>query len=137
MWKQQIADAAARDSRIRFEQGYVATDRKHALYRAADLVVLPYTEFASASAVLCDAYAYHLPVVATDVGALGASVRADGTGWVVRPSDAADLAAAIETAVTNAESRSASSANARRAAAERTPERTAARLRALYDEIVH
>jgi glycosyltransferase involved in cell wall biosynthesis len=131
----QIRAAAARDPRIRFEAGYVTAARKHELYSEADLVVLPYTSFESTSAVLCDAYAYHLPVVATDVGGLGASVRADATGWVVPPADVASLAGAIDTALRDPDAWRQASAQSTLAAAERTPLRTAATLRALYDRI--
>jgi glycosyltransferase involved in cell wall biosynthesis len=96
--------------------------------------VLPYTEFPSASAVLCDAYAYHVPVVATDVGGLGASVRSEQTGWVVPPSDTDALATALGAALGDPSAWQRASANAARIAAERTPERTAAILRSLYDE---
>jgi glycosyltransferase involved in cell wall biosynthesis len=129
-----IRDAARGDSRITFEQGYVSASRKHELYSAADIIVLPYTEFPSASAVLCDAYAYRVPVVATDVGGLGASVRSDGTGWVVPPSDAEALATALAAALGDAPAWGRASENAGRIAAERTPQRIAALLRALYDE---
>jgi glycosyltransferase involved in cell wall biosynthesis len=91
----RLRAAAAADARIQVEIGYVSEDRKHELHRAADLIVLPYTSFASQSAVLHDAYAHGRPVVVTDVGALGETVRADGTGTVVPPSDPGALAAAI------------------------------------------
>lgn len=133
--EEQIRAAACDDPRIDFEPGYVTPVRKHQLYSAADLVVLPYTEFASASAVLCDAYAYHLPVVVTDVGALGASVRSDRTGWVVPPGDSVALATAIAAAVSDADAWRAASDHARRAASERTPQQVAATLRALYDDV--
>jgi len=130
-----IRDAAVRDARITFEQGYVSASRKHELYSAADIVALPYTEFPSASAVLCDAYAYHVPVVATDVGGLGSSVRADETGWVVPPSDVEALATALATALGDLPARQRASVNAAAIAAERTPQRIAAILRSLYDEV--
>ncbi len=134
--EQEIRAAACKDARIRFEQGYVTAARKHELYSSADIVVLPYTEFPSASAVMCDAYAYHLPIVATDVGGLGASVRADGTGWVVPPSDAGALAGAIRTAIDDRPAWRHAADNAGRRAAERTPARIGATLRALYDDAV-
>jgi glycosyltransferase involved in cell wall biosynthesis len=134
--EQQVRDAAANDARIRFEHGYVPASRKHELYSAADLVVLPYTDFPSASAVMCDAYAYHLPIVATDVGGLGASVRADRTGWVVPASNVDALADAIRAAIGDRPAWRRAADNARRMAAERTPERIGAILRALYEDAV-
>ncbi|MGB9825327.1 MAG: glycosyltransferase, partial [Desulfofundulus sp.] len=52
-------------------------------FRASDLVVLPYTLFHSQSGVLMQAYKYGVPVVVTNVGALGETVRADDTGVVI------------------------------------------------------
>ena len=69
------------------EVGYATAERKGELYASADLVVLPYTTFASQSAVLQDAYAHRVPLVVSDVGALGETVRGDHTGWVVAPGE--------------------------------------------------
>lgn len=102
-----VRDAARRCGAIRAEVGYVDDDRKDSLFRAADLVVLPYTSMHSQSAVLADAYAYRRPVVVTDVGAVGATVRADGTGWVVPPGDVAALRGALHTACRDAPQRAA------------------------------
>ena len=55
----------------------------------------PYTTFASQSAVLQDAYAHRVPLLVSDVGALGETVRADRSGWVVAPGDVDDLAATL------------------------------------------
>src|SRR5215211_7916726 len=65
------------------------------LFEQSSLVVLPYTSFSAQSGVLHDALAYGLPVVVTDVGALGESVRRWGIGQVVPPDDDAALAGAI------------------------------------------
>jgi glycosyltransferase involved in cell wall biosynthesis len=131
----QIRDAATKDARITFEAGYITPTRKHDLYTTADIVALPYTEFASVSMVLRDAYAYHVPVVATDVGALGATVHNDGTGWVAQPHDVAGLANALRTALEDTAGWRAAATQARRIAAERTPTMTGRRLRALYDTL--
>lgn len=132
----EIHAAAERDPRIRFEAGYVTAERKDQLYREADLVVLPYTAFASASAVLCDAYAYHLPVVATDVGSLGISVTADETGWVIPPGDAAALASALRDALTDGAAWQRAARAAAEAAAQRSPALIGEQLRALYAGLV-
>jgi glycosyltransferase involved in cell wall biosynthesis len=70
------------------------------LFEQSSLVVLPYTFFAAQSGVLHDAIAHRLPVVSTDVGALGNSVRHWGIGRVVPPSDDAALAGAIREMLT-------------------------------------
>jgi glycosyltransferase involved in cell wall biosynthesis len=130
--EQLVADAAASNSRVTFEHGYAEPARKDHWYRSSDLVVLPYTEFSSMSAVLCDAYAYRVPVVASDVGALGAAVRADGTGRLVPPGDAAALAAAVRGLLTEREEWRAASLRTSVVSAQRSPLRTAERLRNVY-----
>jgi glycosyltransferase involved in cell wall biosynthesis len=127
-----VRRAAEANPRITAELGFVSEERKHELYRACDLVVLPYTEFASQSGVLHDAYAHHRPVVVTDVGALGASVRDDGSGWVVPPSDAGALAGAIDAARADGRAWGQAATHAANVAADRTPEATAIRLRQVY-----
>jgi glycosyltransferase involved in cell wall biosynthesis len=86
---------------IRCEIGRVSMERKHQLFCAASVVVLPYTQFHSMSGVLADAYAYRLPVVATDVGAIGPSVREHKTGIVVPPSSPVELAVGLECMLTS------------------------------------
>ncbi len=72
---------------VRVELGFVSQQRKRELFSDASCVVLPYTEFHSQSGVLADAYSYRVPLVVTDVGAMGPTVREDGTGVVVPPGD--------------------------------------------------
>lgn len=85
----RVVRAAERCAHLRFEAGYATADRKRELFSGASAVVLPYTSFASQSGVLADAYAFRVPAIVADVGALGATVRDDGTGWVV-PAPGAD-----------------------------------------------
>jgi phosphatidylinositol alpha-mannosyltransferase len=131
-----VTDAAARDDRITVELGYATADRTRALYADADLVVLPYTSFASQSAVLQDAYAHHVPLVVSDVGALGETVRADETGWVVPPGDAPALGETLLAAIRDRDGRAAAATAMARVAAERTPELVGARLRAVYETAI-
>ena len=79
--------AAFTDPRVTAEIGYVSPARATELYCSSSLVVLPYVWFAAQSGVLREAYAFGVPVVVTDVGALGQAVREEGTGWVVAPDD--------------------------------------------------
>lgn len=129
----EVTEAAARDPRITTEIGYATAERKRELYARADLVVLPYTSFASQSAVLQDAYSFHVPLVVSDVGALGETVREDGTGWVVPPGQVENLAATLLTALRDEAGRSAAAAEAARVASERTPARVGATLRSVYE----
>jgi glycosyltransferase involved in cell wall biosynthesis len=127
--------AAEADSRVRAEVGFVTLERKRQLFTEATLVALPYTSFASQSGVLHDAYGHGRPVVVTDVGALGDSVRADGTGLVARPADPDSLAAGILRALEPQEwLRFAHAAQVVRS--ERSPQRTGERLRAVYDAVL-
>lgn len=91
----RLVEAARRLPCLRTEVGYVSQDRKHELFSTASLVVLPYTRFHSQSGVLADAYAYRVPLLVTDVGALGETVRHDRTGWVAPSSDADALASTL------------------------------------------
>lgn len=93
-----VRGAAQELERLTCELGYVPAERKAELFAAADLVVLPYRRFASQSAVLGDAYTYAVPVVATDCGAMGMTVREDRTGWLVPPGDPGALAEALRAA---------------------------------------
>jgi glycosyltransferase involved in cell wall biosynthesis len=115
-----VRRAAAGDDRVTAEIEYVTEARKREMHTNADLVVLPYTSFSSQSGVLQDAYAHSLPVVVSDVGALGETVRHDGTGWVVAPGDATGLAETIASALRDEAGRRAAGAAAGRVAQERT-----------------
>ena len=64
-------------------------------FKAADLLVLPYTEV-SQSGVLILGYSFGLPVVAADVGSFRDDVVEGRTGFLCRPSDSVDLAETID-----------------------------------------
>lgn len=64
--------------------------------KAADVLVLPYKEIFQ-SGVLFLAYAFGLPVVATDVGSFREEIVEGSTGFLCKPGDPADMARAIET----------------------------------------
>jgi glycosyltransferase involved in cell wall biosynthesis len=131
-----VGRAAEADPRITAELGYVPAARKSELTAAARLMVLPYTSFASQSAVLHDAYGHGRPVLVSDVGALGDTVREDGTGEVVPPSAPRELAAAIDQMLESAATTDAAGRAARRVADGRTPVVVGARLRSLYDQLL-
>lgn len=128
-----VRAAAEAEPRVTAELGWVHPDRKSELYRAASLVVLPYTAFESQSAVLHDAYAHACPVVVADAGALGRAVREDGSGWVVDVGDAAQLARRLDAAMGDPEARQAAAAAADAVAAARHPSVVGAQVRSIYD----
>jgi glycosyltransferase involved in cell wall biosynthesis len=86
--------------RVELIDRFIEDDEMARLFNQSSLVILPYSAFAAQSGVLHDALAYGLPVVATDVGALGESVRNWGIGQVVPPNNDAALAYAIREMLT-------------------------------------
>ncbi len=85
--------SAAGDS-VRMLMRYVPDDEVEALFKAADVVVLPYRS-ATQSGVTHVAYALGVPVITTDVGGLAESVAEGETGLIVPPEDPEALARAI------------------------------------------
>lgn len=85
--------------RVRIEDRFLAESEIPALFAQSTLAVLPYTRFTSQSGVLHDAVAHGVPVVGTDVGAIGESIRGWGVGEVVPSDDAEALAAGIRAAL--------------------------------------
>jgi glycosyltransferase involved in cell wall biosynthesis len=86
----------------------IADDEAEALFRSAAVLVLPYHD-ATQSALVAAAYAFGVPVIVTDVGALSEYVvpgttGPDGTapgatGWIAPAGDAGALAAALREAL--------------------------------------
>lgn len=114
------------------EIGFIEDDRRRLLYAEADCVLLPYTELQAQSGVLHDAYASRLPVIASDVRALGTAVQCDRTGWTIPPGDAMALRREIlKVAVSADERRRRGEAAGKRAEAS-TTEAVASKLLELY-----
>jgi glycosyltransferase involved in cell wall biosynthesis len=130
-----VVAAADRLPHVTAELEWITPERKAELFRAADLAVLPYTSFASQSGVLHDAFGNHLPAIVTDVGALPASVRHSGGGWVVPRGDADALAAAMVDAFADVGRWQRASDGARQVAIDQAPERVGARLREVYEDV--
>ncbi len=122
---------ASRHSNVTAEIGFVPLDRKYELFREASVVVLPYRSFGSQSGVLHDAYGHGRPVVVTDTGALGDTVREDGAGLVAAFTPVS-IAAALETALDRWPTLSRA---AFRAAESRSPAACGAVLRKLYAQL--
>jgi glycosyltransferase involved in cell wall biosynthesis len=80
--------------RVTFDDRYVPDAELRDVFARADAVVVPYRR-ASQSGVVQLAYAFGRPVVATDVGGLGAVVTEGTTGALVAPRNPAELAAGI------------------------------------------
>ena len=86
--------------RVELIDRFIKDEEMGRIFGQSSLVVLPYVSFAAQSGVLHDSLAYGLPVVATDVGALGESVRRWGIGEVVPPENDAALAGAVREMLT-------------------------------------
>lgn len=99
---------------VRALDRFIPTEEAARLFAEADLLVLPYIE-ASESGVLMMAMPFGLPVVASRVGQMAATVVAAGAGVVVPPADAPALADAILQLAADPARRSALAENASRA----------------------
>jgi D-inositol-3-phosphate glycosyltransferase len=89
-----LADAGGGEPGVRFLDRYLPDEEVEALFKAADVVVLPYRS-ATQSGVTHVAYALGVPVIITDVGGLAETVRHGETGLVVPPEDPQALADAV------------------------------------------
>ncbi|HKV39424.1 MAG TPA: glycosyltransferase, partial [Blastocatellia bacterium] len=74
---------------------FVPDDDTELYFKAADVLVLPYTDLFQ-SGVLFLAYSFGLPVIATRVGSFGSDVIEGRTGLLCRPRDPVSLAETIE-----------------------------------------
>jgi len=98
-YRQEIESSVRRD----FDQGqvilriqFIPDDEVEVYFKAADVLVLPYKEIFQ-SGVLFLAYAFGLPVVATDVGSFREEIVDGSTGFLCKPGDPSEMASAIET----------------------------------------
>jgi D-inositol-3-phosphate glycosyltransferase len=74
---------------------FIPDEETELYFKAADVLVLPYKEIFQ-SGVLFLAYSFGLPVIAADVGSFREEIIEGRTGFLCNPSDAVDLASAIE-----------------------------------------
>lgn len=84
---------------VDYRPGYVAEKDVADLFAWASLIALPYDGFNAQSGVLLDAIAHGVPVVASDSGALGETVRDLGIGAVTQSLSPDELLTAISTAL--------------------------------------
>jgi len=74
---------------------FVPDDETELYFKAADVLVLPYTEIFQ-SGVLFLGYSFGLPVIATAVGSFREDIIEGQTGFLCRPRDPVDLARTLE-----------------------------------------
>lgn len=82
------------EDRVTLVDRYIPTEEVALYFRAADLVVLPYVSV-TGSGLLQMAFGFHVPVVASRLGALAETVRHGATGFLVPPRDPQALARAV------------------------------------------
>lgn len=75
-------EASPLKNNIKVMQEYIPDEKVSLLFSAADVLVLPYRD-ATQSGVVAVAYQMETPLIATNVGALGDSIRKASTGIVV------------------------------------------------------
>ncbi len=90
----RLLAAAAGEGAVRLLDRYIADDEVEALFRAADVTVLPYRS-GTQSGVTHVAYALGSPVIATNVGGITETVRDGETGLTAPAEDPTALADTI------------------------------------------
>lgn len=89
-----LSDKNIKDSVITMFK-YVSENEIEVLFKAGDVVVLPYLE-ASQSGVLFLSYAYGKPVIASDIGSFPDDIITGTTGYLFKKNDSLDLAHKIK-----------------------------------------
>jgi glycosyltransferase involved in cell wall biosynthesis len=113
---QELAASLGVAERVEWRLGYLAAAELDAVLREATLVTLPYRRIDS-SGVLATALGHGRPVVVSDVGSLGATVREFGAGRVVPPDDEPALAEALNGLLTSPDALAQAFAGTQRARA--------------------
>jgi glycosyltransferase involved in cell wall biosynthesis len=92
---QQMMSSSGMRERIILRSEYVPDEQTELYFKAADILVLPYTEIFQ-SGVLFLGYSFGLPVVASDAGSLKEEIIEGKTGFVFRSQNAAELGEIVE-----------------------------------------
>lgn len=111
-WLQGVEPPAGLHN-VEFRNHLITDDEAIDLFRSAMLLVLPY-EDATQSALIAASYAFGMPVVVTDSGALPEYVIPGETGWVVPVRDPMLLSAVLREAIANRSHLAGMGANGRR-----------------------
>jgi glycosyltransferase involved in cell wall biosynthesis len=99
-------------------EGFVDPDAVGDYYRSADVFVLPSIEGEGTPNAMLEAMAWGLPVVGTDSGGVGETLRDGETGYLVPMRDSSALADAVQTLLDDGERRREMGEAARRYASE-------------------
>ena len=126
---------ARTDPRILVEIGWVPPERQAVLYARAWAVIVPYLPaFAAQSGTVRVAYSFGTPVIASDTGALGDTIRQDGSGWLTDPGNPRHLAARILEVVADEDGRHKRAAIAKRLGEERSADKLAPMVLEIYED---
>ena len=93
--QQRISCAGIRENLIERPE-FVPDADTEIYFKAADVLVLPYTHIFQSGVVLL-AYNFGLPIVASDVGSFKEDIIVGRTGFLAKPRDPIDLARCIDT----------------------------------------
>jgi glycosyltransferase involved in cell wall biosynthesis len=129
-----LAERLGVAQRIEWRLGFLSEQEVAALMEAATVLVLPYRR-GEASGVLATALGHHRPAVVSDVGSLGELVREFDAGLAVPPGDAAALAAACVTLLTDPAALDRAYRGAQAAAAVLTWDEAARAHEQVYEEV--
>jgi glycosyltransferase involved in cell wall biosynthesis len=130
----ELAEQLGVADRIEWRLRFVGDEEAEELMASAAIVVLPYRRIES-SGVLATALGHGRPVVVTDVGSLGDTVREFGAGLVVPPEDSAALAEACRSLLDDAAALQAAFEGTRRAASVLSWDAAADAHERIYEEI--
>jgi glycosyltransferase involved in cell wall biosynthesis len=111
--REQLERAGLLQKTYLFPQ-YIDAQDVPLFFRAADLLVQPYSKFSGQSGVTQTAYLHSLPVLATAVGGLPELVRHGETGIIVEPEQPQALAWAMESLLANDDRRRQYGTNGKR-----------------------
>lgn len=89
-----VLEASSMRERVLSHVQFIPDAEVEIYFKAADVLVMPYVHIFQ-SGVPFLGFGYGLPVVATDVGALRDDIEEGFSGYLCRPRDAGDLAAAV------------------------------------------
>ena len=97
-----LIDRSPFKNNIKVLEEYIPDELVTVLFSASDVLVLPYRS-ATQSGVVAVAYQLETPMIATNVGALGETVRTSGTGLVIEEVSPEAIAAGIKSFFENEE----------------------------------
>jgi glycosyltransferase involved in cell wall biosynthesis len=130
---QELARSLGVQARVEWRLGFLPDAEVAGLMHDAAIVVLPYRR-TDASGVLATAIGHGRPVVVSDVGSLGETVREFGLGEVVPPGDAHALAEACRAMLADPDRLRAAFEGTRAARAALTWDAAAAEHERVYDD---